>query len=127
MKNMKSKTKEKITNYLRKQLLKDAIVLLFGFWVIAKFIFEAVWAWKILVIDGILFFIFALPVYSEEATKKGTGIWRYILTTLALFSLFGGLIALFINSSHAFVLIIAGIMMYFICWVTSPIKIKIKR
>lgn len=122
-----SETKEKVVNYIKKQLFKDAIVLLFGFWVIVKFIFEADWAWKILVLDGILFFIFALPVYSADAAKEGTGIWRYILTTLAFFSIVGGLIALFFDTSHAFVLIMAGIVMYFICWVTSPIKIKIKR
>lgn len=126
MKKVESDTKEKIINYVKNQLFKDVIVLMFGFWVIVKFLFEADWAWKILVLDGILFFIFALPIYSAEAAEKGTGTWRYILTTLALFSLFAGLIALFINTSHAFILIMAGIMMYFICWVTSPIKIKMK-
>lgn len=126
MKKIESGTKEKVMNYLQNQLLKAVIVLLFGFWIIVKFIFETDWAWKILVIDGILFFIFAFPVYSAEAVEKGTGIWRYVLTILALFLLVGGLISLFISTSHAFILIMAGIMMYFICWVTSPIKIKMK-
>lgn len=127
MKKVESDTKEKVINYVKNQLFRDVIVLLFGFWVIVKFLFEADWAWKILVIDGILFFIFALPIYSKDAAKKGTGIWRYVLTTLALFSLIGGLIVLFFDTSQAFMLIMTGIVMYFICWVTSPIKIKIKR
>ena len=108
-------------------MLKDAIVILFGFWVIVKFIFEVDWAWKILLLDGILFFIFSLPIYSADAAKEGTNIWQYILATLGIFSLVGGLITLFFDTSHAFALIMAGMMIHFICWITSPIKIKIKR
>lgn len=127
MKKIESETKEKVIKYIKTQLFNDSIVLLFGFWVIVKFIFEADWAWKILLVDGILFFIFAFPIFAQDAAQKGNSIWRYILGTLEFFLLVGGLIALFFDTSHAFVLIMVGIVIHFICWITSPIKINIKK
>lgn len=120
------KTKEKVISYLKNQFIKDLIVSLVGVWLLVQFFFEKDWAWKILVVDGILFFLFAFPFYVKEAEKNHESVWRYILTTAALIALFAGMIALFVDVSWAIVLIGAGILLYFVCWVTSPIKIKIK-
>lgn len=120
------KSKEKVINYIKNQLIKDVIVLMLAFWMIMQGIFEADWSWKILVVDGIIFFLYTLPFYIKEAVEKKCSIWGVIFATAAIILLFSGMVALFINIPWAIKLIGAGIALSILCRILTPIEIKIK-